>query len=1608
MCGDPARGEPVVTLVRDRYEVLATVGSGGEAQVVKAMDRQHGRLVALKIRPVRDEAAREDLLGEARVLLSLPPHPALPLVREDFFDRGDYVVAMDWVEGTDLAALLRDRGRPGLAPSSVLTYLAQAAEALTHLHSQSPPVIHGDVKPGNLILTSGGRIKLVDFGLSSAPSVPRVRAGTPGYRAPELATGVMPSRASDIYALAATAFALLTGSAPAGVLPVWAGFDPAQAEQLEAAIRLGMATDPARRPQTPGELVERLRAGWSTALPTGVVTFCCSDIEDSSALWETDPEAMAEALVRHDELIADAVEARAGSLIKSAGGGDSTISVFDSAPAAVEAALAANRSLAAEDWPPGIRIAARWGIHTGEAERRHADYHGPSVNLAVRVRSAADGDEILLSSATSELVAAHLPEGCSLVDLGPHRFTGVATPERIHALTGPGLRTPPSATESPYRGLLAFEPDDRAFFFGREAVVAELIERVEPGRLLAVVGASGSGKSSVLRAGLLAAARAGEVAGIDDAVLLTPGAEPRLAVPDEPTRLVVVDQFEELFTVCADADLRERFIDALLRLRCAVAIGMRADLYGRLGGHAELARAIAASQLLLAAMTADELGRAVTEPARLAGLKLEPGLVELVLRDVAAEPGALPLLSHALRSTWERRDGRTLTVDGYRETGGVASALARTADAVVDGLPGEQQPLARSVFLRMTELGEGSADSRRRVTVEELVPEGASPDTVRALLGRLADARLVTLDGAAAEVAHEALIRAWPRLRRWLDEDRAVIRAHRQLSDAARVWDAGGREASDLYRGARLAGALELAQSGRAELNATERAFLDNSVAEAERERRAEQRVNRRLRGLLAVGAVLLVAAVAGAALSLVSRSNARTAESAAQAQALTSDAERVGALAQTAPTIEQSMLYAAAAVNLEDRVETRANLLAALQRNPAAIRVLRLTRTSIAALVVSPDGRLLASGDERGVVRFTDLRTWKPIGAPVRLQRAVALQAMDFSPDGRTVAVGTRQSRRSELHVIDVTTGGQRRIGSWGGLGPENDGQTTSLAYSPDGRRLAVGLPTVDQGGSYAGQRLLLLDARSGRRLWRRHYPFRRGQWAAQVMFRSDGALISSAQQGKTLVWDASAGRIVRRYPIGGRFDLSPDGRRLALALNEGGGEAGDPSSSVGLLDLRTGRHRKLAFYLPEEWIVTLAFTRDGEQIVGAASKATHVWDVASGELRETYATTHARGAGAVLDRRGLVLDANYDGSLRVWDPGGARRIGRRFVFAPGKGCWSNPCAVVDPRGAVMAAALGDGTIALIDLRTKRTIAVLPARNGRLSEPMAFTPDGRRLVTGGIAGTVTIWDVRSRAVVRRLRFSGPVAAVAVSRGGRLLAIQRQGPKGRESRVEVRDLRSGRTVRTHRLRFGVGLFGAGQLAFTPDGRVLVSSDCCRGREGSRAVGWDVRSGAPLFDVPATAFAPSPDSQVIAAGSDDGYVTFVDAHSGTRRGPATKVAGATLAQLSFSPDGQLLAVAAWDATATVWHLRSRSRLGDAFPVANGLIPAVAFEPGGRLLITELGSALEWPLDRPTLQRFACQVAGRDLTRAQWHEILPNRPYRPVCPAPGTRAQHDAHG
>ena len=1589
------------TLIKERYEILELLGVGGEGRVVKALDQRHNRFVTLKIRPVKDGQAREELLSEARILLAVPPHPALPLVREDFFDGENYVVAMDWVEGTDLATLLRDRGRPGLAPSSVFAYLSQAAEALTHLHSQVPPVIHGDVKPANLILTTGGRVKLVDFGISSAPNALRRRVGTPGFRAPELASDGAPSRASDVYALAATAFTLLTGSAPAGVLPSWEGIDPAQANQLETAIRLGMATDPARRPATPGEFIERLRTGWSDALPSGVVTFCLSDIDGAAELWDSEPAAMAEALVRSDELIADCVERRGGRFLKSIGEGESTISVFDSALGALDAAVAAARALVAEQWPEGLHIAARFGIHTGEAERVGADYVGSAISLAARLRGQAEGGQIFLSSVTAELVEEHLHDGCELIDLGPHRLRGLGAPERIHAVKAAGIRAPLPATDCPYRGLLAFEPEDRDYFFGREEVVEELLGRLAPGRLVAVVGASGSGKSSVLRAGVIAAVRAGEVAGVDRACLLTPGGSPHLDIPDDTGRLVVVDQFEELFTLCDDTARRGAFIDALLAREGSVAIGVRADMYGRLGAHAALARAVAANQVLLGAMTDDELKRAVKVPARLAGLRLEPGLVELALRDVAGEPGALPLLSHALRATWERRDGRTLTVDGYRESGGVASAIARTADSVLASLPPDQRQLARSVFLRLAEVGDGGAETRRRVAIDELEPEGVSPDIVQALLERLAAARLVTLGEGTAEVAHEVLIREWPTLRAWLDDDRHGIRLHRQLGAAARLWDTGGRDPSDLYRGTRLGAAAEWAEHHPEDLNATERSFIDAGVEDADRGRRAQLRTNRRLRGLLAGAVALLVLAALAGVVALIQRSHARTQRSHAQAQALTSDAERVGAQALVEKKLDLAMLYAVLGVRLQNRLETRGDLLAELQNNPAVIKLIRPSQNQITSLAVNPRGQLLATSDSAGVVRFEDMSRWNVSGPPVALGGSIPQEAMTFSPDGETLAVlteggipeGPIQAGPTNLYAIDVATRRVRLLGSWRGLFASVPYPGASLAYDLGGRHIALALATAAPDGSFPADTLWLLDASTGRPIWQRRYPMRAGQSEARVQFAPGGALLTSAQQGDTLLWNSRSGRVERRFRIGGQPAISPDGRSLALAVNSP--SLATANSRIAVLDLRTGSYRVLPAAVPGIWLRGFAFTPDADSIVGETIHGdVYVWDVASGSIVDTIPAPPGSRASEVLDPTGhTVLVGSQAGTVVASDLSGQRRLGRAFHWnTASQSCGQGVCMVVNRQSDLMATEQGDASVALVDLRTMRRTATLPGRNGSEADALAFFPNGHTLLTGGIAGRLTLWDVVTRRVVRTIEMGAPVWWGAVSPDGRLLAAQTQTEQGSAAQVQVRPVTGARPLWTHQLQDGTG-----GLYFSPDGQDVAALGCCSSL--STVASWRARTGQKLFnrrlENHATAIAYSPDSRLLAVGTEDGQVLFWDARRGVTEAPPLHVSTGNVAQISFSTDATTMVISSHDGSTTLWDLRSRKQIGSSFPARPNVITSPVFEPNGKLLLEYLADAAQWPTDVGSWERFACQVAGRDLTPAEWHDILPARRYMRVC-------------
>lgn len=723
------------------------------------------------------------------------------------------------------------------------------------------------------------------------------------------------------------------------------------------------------------------------------VTYLFTDIEGSTSLWQEQPEAMAAALARHFEVLRAAVTAAGGEVVQDTG--DGIFAVFDTAATAVRGAIGIQRGLRDATWGSTGPLKVRVGLHTGTVDPTLEDYRGTSVNRAARVMDVAHGEQVVCSGTTRELLRDTPLGEVELVDLGSHTLRGLAAAEHLWQVSAPDLRSdfPPPRVKGgavsavcPYKGLAAFQPEDAELFFGREELVDRLLARFASSRFLAVVGPSGSGKSSAVRAGLLPALARGGLPGSGAwmPLVFTPTAEPveelahRLALssasslstvaadlahsargidthvkavlastrPDAQL-LLVVDQFEELFTLCRDEATRAAFVELLLRLataeglRARVVVSLRADHYGSCASFPELAALLSSTHVLVGPMDDRELRRAVTGPAEAVGLELEPALVDAVVADTGGGAGSLPLLSHALVETWARRSAATLTLDGYRQAGGVEGAIARTAESLYrDRLDAEQRDIARLIFLRLVEPGQDAPDSKRRAALEDLIPTGHDETTVRAVLDEVIDARLVTTDESSLELAHEALLREWPTLRRWLDDNREGLRLLRHLNEAAHAWDDLDRDEGELYRGARLAAVIEWLDTSDVDLNPTEQAFVEASVdlAEAQERRAAERaarqaRQNRRLRLLTAgLGVGLVLALAAGTYALVAERREAATAE-AAQADALAFSA--VNELQEDA---ERASLLAAEAYAVQPDLESQGALLDVLDVDPRII----------------------------------------------------------------------------------------------------------------------------------------------------------------------------------------------------------------------------------------------------------------------------------------------------------------------------------------------------------------------------------------------------------------------------------------------------------------------------------------------------------------------------------------------------------------------------------------------------------------------------------------------------------------------------------------------
>ncbi|AKJ01798.1 High-affnity carbon uptake protein Hat/HatR [Archangium gephyra] len=1362
----------------------------------------------------------------------------------------------------------------------------------------------------------------------------------------------------------------------------------------------------------------------------------------------------------------------------------------------LEGALAESQSVAVFIGPHGL---SPW----------HAEELRVALTTAVRTRDEYRVIPVLLPGARSEEVKGFLAQR-TWVDFRKGLDDVVALKRLVAGIKG---QAPESDTyqlpdePAPYRGLLPFGKEQSRFFFGREGEIQEVLDKLAGFTSVAVVGASGVGKSSLVLGGVVPRLE-NPHSGFGPNLrvrAMTPGNRPLRALADQIATLVppesrlatvealvprlasnpeefrtavttltadrpgpfvlVVDQLEELITYGSPEGLSPEALAFLRTMRDVTERGqgsfyilatLRADFFARFLEVPTLRELLRDRQVLLGGMGDDALRYAIVRPAQEVGAFLERGLVSTILKDVSREPGALPLLEHALYELWRARNGAWLTLAAYEESGGVSGALRRRAQSTYEALSPEEQEIARLLFLRLTALGEGTQDTRRRIARSELVFPGTTPEQVEHVLQVLSApaARLLVTGEDFVEVAHEVLIQEWGTLRAWVNTNRRQLYIQRRLTEAANGWVEHQRDSSYLYTGSRLMEAeecftQELGAPRPGRLNQRELDFMAASLARRDELRLEEQRRQQE---------------------ELAHAQQLATAE-AARARAARRAARRLRVLAVV-------LILAAAGVFGLWVVASR-------ERKEAFSREL----TAHALLNIEKDPQLsLLLTQEAGRIAVTDqvseaLYAWhRAPGWMILRETGSAVNEVGFSPDG-TRAVTANEDGTALLW--ELRTGNSRVLAG-------NEGAIWSARFSPDGHRVVT---------ASAEGMIRLWDVASGKSI--ALLPGN-GEAMLSAEFSPDGLQVATAgNEGTVLLWDVASGRsrVLSRHEgsvLAVRF--SPDGRRLVTAGFQG---------TVHLWDVSSGRLRILSGH--EGAVRSAEFSKDGTRLVTAGLDGTvRLWNTDTG----TQAALFSGHEGAVWSVRfspesTRLVSASEDGTARVWDVTGGKPplvlLGHAGVV------WS---ARFSPDGSRVVTVSDDETVRLWDVSTGDPLSVLTGHTAPVLS-VEYSQDGTRLLTASLDGTARLWDVAFSKLSTIL--SGHVAPVLSGQfspeGKRVVSASLDGTARLwdvatgESRVlsghdgdvrsaefspdglQVVTASSDETVRLWSATTGESRVLAGHeggvrsARFSPDGTRIVSAsddgtarlwDVATGEsrvlsghegavlyaefspDGTRVVTagmdetvrlWDVASGQSLsvldeHDKRVWSARFSPDGKKVITASNDGTARLWDVVSGESRILATH--DKPVLSACFSPDGKKVVTASDDGTARLWDVAS----GKALLVNSGVtgpMRAAEFSPQGRWIVTasddgnvrlwELntdhshvlsghqgpvrfagfspdglrvisvsddGMARLWPhlLWAPTRNELSSLVAGRSLSTherqryLQGRKVLPRRPSRPV--------------
>ncbi|RKI74285.1 TIR domain-containing protein [Corallococcus sp. AB049A] len=1000
---------------------------------------------------------------------------------------------------------------------------------------------------------------------------------------------------------------------------------------------------------------------------------------------------------------------------------------------------------------------------------------------------------------------------------------------------------------APYRGLLAFDEAHSEYFFGREPDISRTLEKVVRERFVAVVGPSGCGKSSLVLGGVLPRVKQeGRALGSGGRTwTLRPGNRPlraladvlasgeasgaqRLALADSlhkrflesPDGLVtalstltadspgpcvlVVDQLEELFTHAPGKPGTGEVEPFVANLRDAVfegngtvhiLVSLRSDFFDRCLSLPLLRELLQDRVVLLGSLGDEALRDIILRPAHKVGADLEKGLLTSILKDVSREPGMLPLLEDALDQLWRKRSGAWLTLAAYEHSGGISQALRLRADACYQALKQEEREVVRLILVRLTSLGEGREDTRRRVPVSELTLPGIPEERVDRVLRTLsgAEARLIVVDQGSIEVTHEVLIRTWPTLQKWLDEDRRALRVQRRLSEAAGEWREKGREDSFLYRGARLLDAEELFKQKPQLVNQLESEFLGASIQLREQQKREEEaRSKRELKAARRLALVLSIAIAIAIGGSVVLYHQFRRAEENSQRaereSRVSSSRELVLSALQTIPEDPQRALLllqqaqgAASDVNLP--VDNLGGALDAWSMDPCVL-VLRGHHGVLKSIAFSPDSSRVLTTSYDNTARLWDASSGRHL---VTLRgHTSSVDAAAFSPDGSQVLTA---SFDRTARLWDASSG-RLLVIFQGHLGP-----VVSAAFSPDGARAL----TVSSEGS-----VYLWEVASGNLLATFQAP---AGWVVATALSSDGLRILTASADRTVrLWEASSGRLLATFqghtkPVMAAA-FSPDGSRVLTASHD---------DTARLWEVSSGR-LLVTFQGHTNSVVAAEFSPDGSRVLTASKDNTaRLWDASSGKLLASF-QGHTRDVkSATFSADGArVLTASDDNTARVWDVS----AGKLLATLQGHADVVRTVAF-SPDGSRVLTGSDDSTARVWEASSGKLLATLQGHTF-VVRAVAFSPDGSRILTASGDKTARLWEASSGKLLATLQgHTKPIEAGAFSHDGLRIVTA-----SHDQTARVWDASSGKLLATLQGHTGVVVAGA----FSPDGlRILTAS-----------------------------------------------------------------------------------------------------------------------------------------------------------------------------------------